>query len=258
MVKTGNRFIELLIELTMRDIKVRYKLSILGIYWAILNPLLLAGVWWFVFSNIFRAQGIEGVPYLLFLFAGITFWNLFSNSLYSAVNSLTGNASLLTKTYFQRIVLPTSSVFARLVDFAFSFLVLLFLMLVYGISIHVEILWIFPLLFFQLLFTLGMAYMVSSLNVLYRDTSQIINIILMLWMYISPIFYTFEQIPDSIKAFYSFNPIGQLVHMGVRAVLNHEAPNGFYLLSSGISSVVVFLIGVIVFKHLEDLFAEVM
>ena len=166
------RYYDLIAGLALRDVKMRYQLSILGLYWAVLNPLLMALIWSFVFSVIFRAQGIAGVPYFVFLFCGITFWNLFSNSLMTAVNSLTGNASLLSKLYFPRAILPTASVMARLVDFAFSLVVLGVFMAIYKIVPGKALLWLPVILFFEMVFTLGMAYIVSALNVLYRDVSQ--------------------------------------------------------------------------------------
>lgn len=252
------QFFDLVKILTLRDIKVRYKLSILGIYWAILNPLLMALVWGFVFSKIFRAQGIDGIPYLVFIFCGITFWGLFSNSLYTSVNSLTGNATMLSKVSFPRIILPTSAVIARLVDFGFSFLVIVLLLIFFRIPLHSQIIWLPLLLFLHLLFTLGMSFIVSSLNVLYRDISQIINIVLMLWMYVSPIFYTIDQIPDDIRKYFLFNPIGQLVHMEVEALLGGVGPDLKALFITCVLSIVTFFIGIFVFKHYEDYFAEVM
>ncbi len=252
------RYYDLISGLAMRDVKMRYQLSILGLYWAVLNPLLMALIWSFVFRVIFRAQGIAGVPYFVFLFCGITFWNLFSNSLMTAVNCLTGNASLLSKLYFPRVILPTASVIARLVDFAFSLVVLGIFMAINKIVPGKALLWLPVILFFEMIFTLGMAYIVSALNVLYRDVSQILGLVLMLWMYISPIFYTLEQVPARLRDYFIFNPIGELVYMATGAVLANRPVSLPDLGAAALFSVGVFLLGLILFRRLEPAFAEVM
>ena len=127
------RYYDLVLGLALRDVKVRYQLSLLGLYWAVLNPLLMALIWSFVFTQVFNARGPSGIPYVVFLFCNFTFWNLFANSLLTAVNCLTGNAGLLAKLYFPRIIMPTSSVMARLVDFSFSLIVVIGLLLYFKI-----------------------------------------------------------------------------------------------------------------------------
>lgn len=251
------RYRDLVMGLALRDVKMRYQLSILGLYWAILNPLLMTVIWSFVFSRIFRAQGIAGVPYVVFLFCGITFWNLFANSLMTAVNCLTGNAGLLSKLYFPRVILPTAAVMARLVDFLFSLVVLAILMAAYKVAPGPRIYWLPLLLLLELLFTLGMAYIVSALNVLYRDVSQILSLLLMLWMYISPVFYTLDQVPGGLRDYFACNPIGELVYMETSAVLG-RGPDLSDLGVTALLSAAVFLLGLFIFRRLEAAFAEVM
>lgn len=252
------RYYDLVMGLALRDVKMRYQLSILGLYWAVLNPLLMALVWSFVFAKIFRAQGIEGVPYVVFLFCGITFWNLFANSLMSAVNCLTGNASLLAKLYFPRIILPIASVMARVVDFGFSLIVLVILMMLNKVHPGPRW-WLVPFfVVIQLIFTLGMAYIVAALNVLYRDVSQILSILLMFWMYMSPVLYVIEQVPANLRKYFLFNPIGQLINMETGAVLGSGEVD---LNSLGITLAIVlgvYILGYVVFRYLEPTFAEVM
>lgn len=252
------RYKDLVLGLALRDVKVRYQLSVLGLYWAVLNPLLMALVWAFVFSKIFRATGMEGVPYVVFLFCGLTFWNLFANSLITATNSLTGNASLLSKLYFPRIILPTASVLARLVDFGFSLIVLAIFMAAYHIRPGPYIWWIPLLLMIQLVFTLGMAYLVASLNVLYRDVNQIVVVLMMLWMYLSPVFFTINQIPASISKYFLFNAVGELVGMESALVLNGPMFHFHVLAIEALISGAVFIVGFVVFHRLEPFFAEVM
>lgn len=250
--------LDLLISLTMRDVRVRYQLSILGLYWGILNPLLMALIYGFVFSDVFHSKGISGVPYLLFIFSGMTFWGLFSNSLTSSVNSLTGNASMLSKVPFPRIILPTSSVLARFIDFVFSLCVLLVMIVVYHRHITIVALWDVLLVVTQLLFTLGLGYVVSSLNVFFRDVSQILNLVLMIWLYLSPVFYVPSQVPVSLRWVTRYNVIGNIVHMEVAALINNTLPSIEDVLFCLAVSVVVFVVGWLVFISVQDKFAEVM
>jgi ABC-type polysaccharide/polyol phosphate export permease len=252
------RYFDLIMGLALRDIKMRYQLSILGLYWAVLNPLLTAIIWSFVFSRIFRAQGIEGAPYVVFVFCGFTFWSLFANSLMSAVTCLTGNASVLSKLYFPRLILPTASVLARLVDLVFSLLVLGMLMAFYRVAPSQVWCSLPLLLLIELIFTLGMAYIVSALNVLYRDMGQVLGVLLMFWMYISPILYTMEQVPSGIRDYFILNPIGQLIQMQTNTILGNGRLDFSALGVTTLLSVGVFLLGLLLFHKLEPVFAEVM
>jgi ABC-2 type transport system permease protein len=252
------RYYELILGLAMRDVKMRYQLSILGLYWAVLNPLLMALVWNFVFGTVLRSRGIAGVPYVVFLFCNISFWNLFANSLLTAVNSLTGNASLLSKLYFPRVILPTASVVARLVDLLFSLIVLAVLLIFAHVRPGISIIWLPVFLVIQLIFTLGMAYFVAALNVFYRDVNQIIGVLLLIWMYVSPVFYTLDQVPASIRKYFLYNPVGQIVYMESSVVLGHGDMNLVALAITVLLSVAVFILGLVCFRWMEAAFAEVM
>jgi len=252
------RYRDLVLALAMRDVRMRYQLSILGLYWALLNPLFTALIWSFVFKTIFRVTGMEGVPYVVFLFSGLTFWNFFANSLITASNCLTGNASLLSKLYFPRVILPTASVLARLVDFGFSLIVLVIFMIAYRIMPGGSLVYLPVLLVIQLFFTLGMAYIVAALNVLYRDINQIVPVLMLLLIYLSPIFYTMSQIPKSLAKYYIFNVVGELVGMETGVLFGKLAIQWQVVGMYALVSVAVFLIGLFVFHRIEPLFAEVM
>jgi len=258
LYKQMRLYCNLTLALAWRDVRIRYQLSILGLYWAIINPLLMAIIWSFVFSYIFRAKGLDGIPYVVFLFCGLTYWNLFSNSLNSAATSLTGNAMLLSKVYFPRVILPLSAVIARSVDFLFSVLVLVILFWYYDISPVLNVGVIIPLLIIQLIYTIGWAFIVSSLNVLYRDVAQLLNILLMFWLYLSPIFYVLEQVPEKVRDFFAFNTIGVLVDMQRNNILVGEPVDWGLIIISFLISIGVLAAGYLVFRWLEPLFAEVM
>lgn len=249
---------DLLVSLAWRDVRTRYQLSILGLYWAVINPLLMAVIWSFVFSRIFHANSMQDVPYVVFLFCGLTFWNLFANSLVTATTALTGNASLLSKLYFPRLILPTAGVLARLVDFAFSLLVLAILLWYYHVQPAGQ-LWVMVfMLLVELIYALGLSYIVSSLNVLYRDVAQIVNILLMIWMYLSPVFYVLNQVPPAVRRYFAFNTIGLLVDLQRNQLLAGAPVSAHQLMVTLIPALLVFLAGWLFFRWLEPLFAEVM
>lgn len=258
MFKQIRLYCNLTVALAWRDVRVRYQLTVLGLYWAIINPLLTAVIWSFVFSHIFRATGLSGVPYVVFLFCGLTYWYLFANSLNTAAGILTGNAMLLSKLYFPRIILPTAAVMARMVDFLFSMLVLVLLFWYFDIEPYWNIWVLFPLLVIEIIYTLGWSYIVSSLNVLYRDVAQIVNIVLMFWMYLSPIFYVLEQVPEKVRRYFMFNTIGVVVDMQRNVLLSGAPVNWHPVLVSLAIAVGIFTFGLILFRRLEPFFAEVM
>ncbi|WP_242868745.1 ABC transporter permease [Desulfotomaculum copahuensis] len=258
MISKFRLYLNLTFALAWRDVRVRYQLSILGLYWAIINPLLMAIIWAFVFSHIFRAASLNNVPYVVFLFCGLTYWNLFGNSLSTATTSLTGNAMLLSKQYFPRLILPTAAVLARVVDFFFSLLVLGLLMWYFHLSPNWNLWMLLPLLVIELFYTLGFAYIVSSLNVLYRDMAQLVSIVLMFWMYLSPVFYVLQQVPEKARRYFMYNTIGLLVDAQRNIFLAGTPVNWHQVLVSFLISLAVLIAGWTLFRWLEPLFAEVM
>ena len=251
------RYRDLLNALAQRDVRVRYQLSILGIYWAVLNPLLMATVWSFVFSRLFKMQGLLGIPYLVFFFCSFSLWSFFSNSILSAVGSLTGNASLLAKSYFPRIILPTASVVARFIDFLVSLLVLGVFMLVYRVPLRASALLALPLFVFEGMFTLGLAFLFSSLNVLFRDMQQIAGVLLMAWMYLSPVMYPLDNVPSVYLI--RLNPLGALVGLQTKAILGVSLVGWWRTaLASGVVSAAMLVLGYLVFRRVERLVSEVL
>lgn len=248
----------MVMALAMRDVKARYQLTILGLYWAVINPLITALIMGFVFEQIFRASGMEGVPYVIFLFTGLTFWNLFANSINSAVNCLTGQAIMLSKQYFPREIMIIAVVLARLVDMVFSMIAVGIILAIYNIKIGSDLWLLAVLVIIQLIFTLGVSFLVSSLNVIFRDVSQIVGLLLMLWMYLSPVFYSNTQVPDQLKSYLQYNAIGQIVDSERNVLLSGTAVNAETLLLSTAISFLMLIFGYIVFKKIEPLISEVM
>jgi ABC-2 type transport system permease protein len=250
-------WLELTRNLAVRDIEIRYKHSLLGLYWAIINPLLTAAVFSFVFGVIFHASS-NPIPYVVFLIMGFTFWNFFANGVMSATTSITGSSALLAKVYFPRVVLPTAAILARLIDFCFSLFVLAILMLIYRIPVHWTALWVIPILCFQMLFTLGIGYLVASVNVLYRDMNQLTGLALMIWMWLSPVIYSIQSVPADLQRVLLINPMGALIQAERDLIVIGHLTNHSYLWFAFIWAGFALIAGLSVFNHIEPLFAEVM
>lgn len=251
------RQIELVKNLATRDVEVRYKHSILGLYWAIINPLVTAAVFGFVFGVIFHATS-KPIPYAVFLISGITFWNLFANGVISATTSVTGNAALLAKVYFPRTVLPTAAVFARAIDMGFSVLVLAIVTAAYHVPVHFSMVLVLPILIIEFMFTLGFGFITAALNVLYRDVAQLVVLLLMVWMYLTPVMYAVNTLPHVMRSMILFDPMGAIIQ-GLRdAIYLGYVSNPLSLVVAAGWALATLVFGMWIFSKIEPLFAEVM
>ncbi len=251
------RWLELMRNLAVRDVETRYKRSLLGLYWALINPLVIAAIYGFVFGVIFHASS-KPIPYPVFLLTGITFWNFFANSLMSATVSISGNAALLAKLYFPRVVLPTASVLARTIDFLFSLVILIIFILIYHVPVHWTALWVLPLLGLQLVFTFGIAYMLAALNVLYRDMNQLIGLLILVWMYFAPVMYSIATAKPLIQDIVLMNPMGGILQAERDLIYTGYLTEPIFLWTAAMWAGLVFVGGLTLFKRVEPLFSEVM
>jgi ABC-2 type transport system permease protein len=254
---SSRRWYELIRNLAVRDVEIRYKHSLLGLYWALINPLVMAVIYSFVFGTIFHAKS-GPIPYVVFLLTGLTFWNLLNNGLMSATGSVTGNAQLLAKLYFPRVVLPTASILARLIDFGFSFVILIGFILAYRVPLHWTALFIPLILVPQVVFALGLGFLCAALNVLYRDVSQLIGLVLLMWMYLSPVMYRASQLPANLQAIVYFNPMGSFMEVDRNLMFKGTLGDPTYLWSILIWTLFTYAFGLRIFKKIEPLFAEVL
>jgi len=246
---------ELMWNLANREITQRYKQSVLGYAWVILNPLFQLIVMSFVFDIVLKVPSL-GVPFILFLSAALLPWNLFTQSLSSASNALVGNSNLITKIYFPREILVYSTIIAKIVDFGYSCIVLLFFLVIFRIPITPYYIWL-PLIFvIQLFLIAGIALLVAALNLFYRDIQYLLNLILLLWMYVTPIMYPIEIIPAKYRFIMSLNPMAVIVNAYRQVLLSGKDPNVASLSVAAVVSVAVFVFGFIVFKKLEGEFAD--
>ncbi len=247
---------DLLLTLATRDLKLRYRQTALGAIWVILQPLLAAGIFSFVFGKVAKLPS-DGKPYFLFAYASLLGWNLFSNTLQRVNTSLLGNSQLVSKVYFPRLVLPLASIFATIVDFGVAFAMFLVLMVVNGVVPTLGILLLpFWLLLFLLL-AMGVGMFCSALMVSYRDVGYIVPVMISFLQYASPVAYSTSAIPAHLRAWYLMNPVASILE-GLRwSLLGSSTISAPGILSATIVSVAAFIIGAFAFKRMERRFADV-
>jgi lipopolysaccharide transport system permease protein len=247
---------EMLFFFTWRDIKVRYRQTVLGAAWAVLQPVLTMVIFSVIFGTLAKLPS-QGFPYPVFTFTALLPWQLFAFALTSSSNSLITNQQLITKVYFPRLIIPISSVIAGLVDFLIAFLILILMMLYYGIPPTAAI-WTLPLfLLLALASATGVGLWLSALNVEYRDIRYVIPFLTQFWMYATPIAYSSELIPEKWRWLYSLNPMTGVVEGFRWALLGKSALDVPSLLVSAVVVAVIFITGLYYFKRVESSFADV-
>jgi lipopolysaccharide transport system permease protein len=249
------QFRDLLYILTLRDIKVRYKQTVLGILWVIIQPLFMMIVFTLFFG---RLAGIpsDGIPYPLFAYAGLLPWTFFSNAVNSSGNSLVGNSSLITKVYFPRMIIPIAAVGSGLIDFVIAFGLLVLLMLYYGIGFSPNILMLPILALLTALLAIGVGMWTSALNVKYRDIRYALPFLLQLWMFTTPIIYPSSLVPDKWRGLFLINPLTGLIE-GYRSAIFGKP---FDLMGLGISIFIIFVVLIYsahTFRQMERSFADI-
>lgn len=247
---------ELLQELTLREIKQRYKQSVLGYAWVILNPFFQMLVMAFVFSILMRMPDL-GVPYPIYLYAGLLPWTLFSNTLTGASNSLVNNAGLLTKIYFPREIFVISTMLAKIVDFLLATTVFVAFMFYFQIPVTWNVLWFIPIFIIQQIFTYGLSLFLAAANLFYRDIQYLLGLVLTIWMYLTPVIYATEFFPEKYQWIFQINPMAVLINAYREVILARGMPN---LQSLGIAlglSLILLAITYKFFKKVEGVFADV-
>ena len=247
-------FRELLYFLIWRDIKVRYKQTILGAAWAILQPLFTMVVFSLFFGRLAKVPS-DGLPYPIFSFAALVPWGFFSNGLVAASNSLVGNANLIQKVYFPRLVVPISAVLSGTVDLVLSFVVLLGMMAYYHVwpTIHIVLLPAFFLLAF--IASLGVGFWLSAMNVQFRDVRHTVSFLVQAWLFCTPIAYPSSLLPEPWRSVYGLNPMAGVVEGFRWALLGTPAPGAIIWVST-LASLVVLISGAFYFRRMERIFAD--
>jgi lipopolysaccharide transport system permease protein len=251
---------ELVVFLTMRDIRVRYKQAVLGIGWAAIQPVMTMLIFVFIFGYQAKLPADSGLPdawYPVFIFAGVLPWQLFQGSLQRASISLVGNSNLLTKIYFPRLIIPIAAVGAGLVDFAISFLVMLGLMVYFQVPFGLNMLWLPLLVLLTLMTALAIGLWLSALNVQYRDVQHMIPFLLQAWMYASPVAYSIDiiKVSPAWRLVYGLNPMAGVIQ-GFRWILLGSKPPDALMLVSVVMVVVLLISGLYYFRRMERHFAD--
>lgn len=245
----------LLVQLVQREIKARYKQSIVGYAWILLNPLAQLVVYSFVFSIVFRFP-TNNIPYFIYLYAALLPWTFTQSALSTATMSLVDSSSLLRKVSFPREVIPYASVLSKTIDMLLSSLLFLGLIIIMRVPLAPTAILFLPIFAIQLVLTIGLSLFLSSLNLFYRDIQYLTNLVLMLWMYMTPIVYPLSLVPKQYVYLYKFNPLVGIIE-GYRAVL-FGYPIEYKLIAwSALFAVAIFIIGFTFFKRTEKLFADV-
>lgn len=248
---------ELLYFLTWRDVKVRYKQTLLGVAWAIIQPVFTMVIFTLFFG---RLAGLDartgGIPYPLFAYAGLLPWTFFSNALSASGNSLVGSANLITKVYFPRMIVPTAAVAAGLLDFAIAFVILVILMIYYQVppSINLLMLPVLVLLITTLAMAVGM--WLSALNVKYRDIRFALPFMIQLWMFVSPIIYPADILPAKWRWVFDLNPLTGIIE-GFRSALFDRPFNWTSLAISAVLTLLSLIYAAFSFGRVERRFADI-
>jgi lipopolysaccharide transport system permease protein len=246
---------ELLYFFVWRDVKIRYKQTVIGIAWVVLQPLLTMAAFTLFFGRLARLPS-DGLPYPVFYFAALVPWTYFSTALQSCTSVVVDNQRVITKVYFPRLVLPLSAVLSGLVDFAISFVVLLVVIAVYGIRPTLAALWLPVLLLLAVLTALGVGLWMSALNALYRDVRYVIPFVIQFWMFASPVAYASSLVPQRWRWLYGLNPMAGVIDGFRWALTGHGVAPGPLMLASASAVMVVLLGGLFFFQHMEGTVAD--
>ncbi|MBI1923540.1 ABC transporter permease [Candidatus Poribacteria bacterium] len=249
------RYRELLAQWMLRDIKIRYKQTIFGAAWAVIQPFVLMVIFTFVFGKFARVSS-DGLPYPIFSYVALVPWTLFSNSLHSGATALITNSDLVTKIYFPKEILVFASSLALLLDFGVASIIFVGLAFYFHIGFSWTVVWVPVLLMIQILLAWGIALILATLNVFYRDVKYALSLVIQVWMYITPIIYPLSQVPEKIRPFYMLNPIAVIINGYRQVVLHTQAPDATQLWVVMVVTVILFFVTYLNFKRLELQFAD--
>ena len=251
-------FRELFVTLTVRDLQVRYKQTIIGAAWAVIQPVLTMVVFSLFFGRLAGIRTDGELPYPIFSYAALVPWQFFAGSLTFSAISITSNAQMVTKIYFPRIIIPVAAVLSRLVDFALAFVVLLLMMPFFGILPTVKIVFLPFLLLILILATLGIGLWLAALNVQFRDVRYVIPFLVQSLMFVSPVVYPASLIENEwLRAVYSLNPLVAALNGFRWALLDTDALSAVTVVLGTVTSLLLFVSGLWYFKQIERSFADI-
>ncbi|HEX6050121.1 MAG TPA: ABC transporter permease [Gemmatimonadaceae bacterium] len=250
------RYRELLFFLVWRDLKVRYKQTLLGVGWAVLQPVLTMVVFTLFFGKLAGVPS-EGQPYALFSFAGLVPWTFFANGLTQSSNSVVASQNLVSKIYFPRILLPTATVLSGVADLAIAMVVLFMMLVYYGVTPGFAVAWLVPLTMLAFVTALAVGLWLSALNVKYRDVRYVVPFLTQLWLFATPIAYPASLVPEPWRSVYALNPMVGVVEGFRWALLGQRNAPGSVIAVSAVAAFVALIGGVLYFQRTEVVFADV-
>lgn len=256
---TGNnlwKYRYLLLLLVWRDVRVRYKQAFFGIAWAILTPVITALVFTLIF-DVFLKISKGPIPYLLTFFTGFIFWNFFSQAVSSATSSVIGNSNLVTKVVMPKEILVLASTLGRIPDLLASFLILFILLILYKINFSFFIIWVIPLICLEFVLVYAIGLFFSAINVYFRDITALMPLILMVWLYLTPVIYPLETIPQKYRYFAMLNPLTGIIESFRNVILLKQPPNFNALVFSVVIIFALLVPSYFFFKKLEKGFADI-
>jgi lipopolysaccharide transport system permease protein len=245
---------DLLYFLIWRDVKIRYKQTVLGMAWALLQPLLTMVAFTILFGRLAHIPS-DGKPYPIFVYAGLLPWNFFAGAVDNSSNSLVGNAALITKVYFPRVIIPSAAVGAGLVDFGIAAIILFIMCVYYGVSVHLSMLMLAPLTFFTALFAVAVGMRMSALNVKYRDIRYTLPFLINIWMYATPVIYPITFIPGRWRWILILNPLGGIIQGFRCAIFNQRFHWNELMVSSAVVAATL-MYSLYSFRSMEKDFAD--
>lgn len=245
------KYCPLLFELVLRDVKIKYRRSILGVLWTILNPLLMMIILWFVFSNFFRFE-IEN--YAIYILSGQIIFNYYQTATTEAMMSIIGNAGLIRKVYIPKSVFVLAKILSNMINLGASFLALIFVMLLTGTKVYWNIwLSILPMLFLMI-FAVGMGLLLAALAVKFRDILHLYSVFCTGLFYLTPVIYPLNILPEHVRRVVEWNPLTQILEMFRSLVIDGSLPQARQMLLTAGGCMLVFLAGMLVFRKREDSF----
>ena len=250
-------FRELLFFFAWRDIKVRYKQTVMGASWAIIQPFFTMVIFSLFFGRLAKIPS-DGVPYPVFSYAALVPWTFFANALTQASNSLVFSANMIKKIYFPRLALPIATVLAGVIDFALAFIVLLGIMLYYGLAPTINVVWLPFFLLLALVTSLGVGLWLSAMNVQFRDVRYTVPFLAQAWLFVTPIAYPSSMLAEPWRTVYGLNPMAGVVEGFRWALLGSGSAPGSMMIASVVVAVTLFVSGAFYFRRMEQSFADVL
>lgn len=249
------RYRELIELLTAREIKVRYKQSFLGIFWALFQPLVMVILFTAIFTKIVRMP-VGNVPYPVFILTGLIPWTFFANSLNAAIPSIVMNGDLVKKIYFPRVIFPIASILAAFFDFLIASFLVVAVILFFKMKISISLIFLPIVVFIQIFFTVGVSLILSALNVHYRDVKNALASLIQIWMFATPVIYPLEVIRPHLRQILLLNPMSGVLDAYRKILVEGIWPDFNYLAYSIVITTIVFIIAYLFFKKMEPTFSD--